>query len=148
MGMAATSGIVTPPLQYNYAISNQFFDRLLAMHYNKFKSSRKIKYNYIRKPGAAMLKFLKAQFPNSQKHYDYICEIEDIKKGDKVFVMTRDGKKFLTVRGIFYSELEDMPLPAYAYKNVLGKYDSVFVYDWDNEYVYDEPYSSKEDRLK
>lgn len=35
-------------------------------------------------------------------------------------------------------------MPAYAYKKVLGKYDSVFVDDWDNEYVYDEPYSSKE----
>lgn len=37
-----------------------------------------------------------------------------------------------------------MPLPAYVYKKVLGKYDSVFVDDWDNEYVYDDPYSSKE----
>lgn len=28
-----------------------------------------------------MLKFIKAQFPNGRMHYDFICDIEDIKKG-------------------------------------------------------------------
>lgn len=69
-----------------------------------------------------MLRFVKAQFPNSQKHYDYICDLDDIQKGDLVFVMTQYGKKLVTVRGIFYSELEDMPLPGYAYKRILEKF--------------------------
>ena len=69
-----------------------------------------------------MLRFVKAQFPNSQKHYDYICGLDDIQKGDLVFVMTQYGKKLVTVRGIFYSELEDMPLPGYAYKRILEKF--------------------------
>lgn len=69
-----------------------------------------------------MLRFVKAQFPNSQKHYDYICDLDDIQKGDLVFVMTQYGKKLVTVRGIFYSELEDMPLPGYAYKKILEKF--------------------------
>lgn len=45
-----------------------------------------------------MLRFVKAQFPNSQKHYDYICDLDDIQKGDLVFVMTQYGKKLVTVR--------------------------------------------------
>lgn len=69
-----------------------------------------------------MLRFVKAQFPNSQKHYDYICDLDDIQKGDLVFVMTQYGKKLVTVRGIFYSELDDMPLPGYAYKRILEKF--------------------------
>ena len=69
-----------------------------------------------------MLRFIKAQFPNSQKHYDYICDLDDIQKGEVVFVMTQYGKKLVTVRGIFYSELEDMPLPGYAYKRILEKF--------------------------
>lgn len=69
-----------------------------------------------------MLRFVKAQFPHSQKHYDYICDIDNIQKGDLVFVMTQYGKKLVTVRGIFYSELEDMPLPGYAYKRILEKF--------------------------
>lgn len=69
-----------------------------------------------------MLRFVKAQFPNSQKHYDYICDLDDIQKGDLVFVMTQYGKKLVTVRGIFYSELGDMPLPGYAYKRILEKF--------------------------
>ena len=69
-----------------------------------------------------MLRFVKAQFPNSQKHYDYICDLDDIQKGDLVFVMTQYGKKLVTVRGIFYSELEDMPLPGYVYKRILEKF--------------------------
>lgn len=27
-----------------------------------------------------MLRFVKAQFPDSQKHYDYICDLDDIQK--------------------------------------------------------------------
>ena len=69
-----------------------------------------------------MLRFVKAQFPHSQKHYDYICDIDNIQKGDLVFVMTQYGKKLVTVRGIFYSEFEDMPLPGYAYKRILEKF--------------------------
>ena len=69
-----------------------------------------------------MLRFVKAQFPNSQKHYDYICDLDNVQKGDLVFVMTQYGKKLVTVRGIFYSELEDMPLPGYAYKRILEKF--------------------------
>lgn len=91
-----------------------------------------------------MLRFVKAQFPNSQKHYDYICDLDDIQKGDLVFVMTQYGKKLVTVRGIFYSELEDMPLPGYAYKRILEK----FVPDPppnDNEPDEDEPEDDDEE---
>ncbi len=69
-----------------------------------------------------MKKFIKAQFENSSKLYDYLCEIEDIKKGDKVYVDTHEGEKIVTVRGIFYSKLEDMPLQGYRYKCVTEKY--------------------------
>lgn len=69
-----------------------------------------------------MRKFVRVQFYNSSKLYDYMCDIDDIKKGDKVYVTTRDGRKVVTVRGIFYSELADMPLPEYCYKSVDAKY--------------------------
>lgn len=77
---------------------------------------------YLHERLVVMLRFVKAQFQNSQKHYDYICDLDDIQKGDLVFVMTQYGKKLVTVRGIFYSELEDMPLPGYAYKKILEKF--------------------------
>lgn len=66
--------------------------------------------------------FVRVQFYNSSKLYDYMCDIDDIKTGDKVYVTTRDGRKVVTVRGIFYSELADMPLPEYCYKSVNAKY--------------------------
>lgn len=69
-----------------------------------------------------MRKFVRVQFYNSSKLYDYMCDIDDIKKGDRVYVTTRDGSKVVTVRGIFYSELADMPLPEYCYKSVDAKY--------------------------
>lgn len=69
-----------------------------------------------------MRKFVRVQFYNSSKLYDYMCDIDDIKKGDKVYVTTREGSKVVTVRGIFYSELADMPLPEYCYKSVDAKY--------------------------
>lgn len=69
-----------------------------------------------------MRKFVRVQFYNGSKLYDYMCDIDDVKKGDKVYVTTRDGRKVVTVRGIFYSELADMPLPEYCYKSVNAKY--------------------------
>lgn len=69
-----------------------------------------------------MRKFVRVQFYNSSKLYDYMCDIDDVKKGDKVYVTTREGSKVVTVRGIFYSELADMPLPEYCYKSVNAKY--------------------------
>lgn len=66
--------------------------------------------------------FVRVQLYNSSKLYDYMCDIDDIKTGDKVYVTTRDGRKVVTVRGIFYSELADMPLPEYCYKSVNAKY--------------------------
>lgn len=69
-----------------------------------------------------MRKFVRVQFYNSSKLYDYMCDIDDVKKGDKVYVTTREGSKVVTVRGIFYSELADMPLPEYCYKSVDAKY--------------------------
>ena len=68
-----------------------------------------------------MLRFAKVKFPNSEKLYDYICESEDIKKNDEVYVPTREGEKIVVVRGIFYANLSEMPLPAYRYKKVLEK---------------------------
>lgn len=82
-----------------------------------------------------MLKFIKAQFPNGRKHYDFICDIENIKKGDLVYVMTRYGKRIVTVRGIFYSDFEDMPLPPFEYKNVLAKYTPQNTPDGDGVWI-------------
>lgn len=68
-----------------------------------------------------MLRFAKVKFPNSDKLYDYICELDDIKKADKVYVPTREGAKIVDVCGIFYANLSEMPLSAYRYKKVWGK---------------------------
>ena len=68
-----------------------------------------------------MLRFAKVKFPNSDKLYDYICELDDIKKADKVYVSTREGAKIVDVCGIFYADLSEMPLSAYRYKKVWGK---------------------------
>lgn len=60
----------------------------------------------------SMLRFVKAQYPGSHKYYDYICDIEDIKKGDEVLVTKKYGEKVVAVRDSFFSNLEDMPLLA------------------------------------
>ena len=49
-----------------------------------------------------MVKFVKVSFSNSPKEYDYICDLEDVKKGDYVYVDTRHGTKTVRVLGIFY----------------------------------------------
>ena len=68
-----------------------------------------------------MIKFVKVRFPSSSKEYDYICDLDDVKKGDYVYVDTRHGTKTVMVVGIFYGELDDMPLPKYAHKKISGK---------------------------
>ena len=73
-----------------------------------------------------MVKFVKVRFPSSTKEYDYICDLEDVKKGDYVYVDTRHGTKTVRVLGIFYGELDDMPLPKYAYKKISGKSNEDF----------------------
>ena len=45
--------------------------------------------------------FVRVQFYNSSKLYDYMCDIDDIKTGDKVYVTTRDGRKVVTVAWYF-----------------------------------------------
>ena len=44
-----------------------------------------------------MIKFVKVRFPSSTKEYDYICDLEDVKKGDYVYVDTRHGTKTVRV---------------------------------------------------
>lgn len=69
-----------------------------------------------------MQKFVRVKFSNSYQMYDYMCNFIDIKKGDYVYVPTKDGKDVVLVCGVFYSNLEDMPLASNAYKKVLGRY--------------------------
>ena len=44
-----------------------------------------------------MVKFVKVRFPSSTKEYDYIYDLEDVKKGDYVYVDTRHGTKTVRV---------------------------------------------------
>ena len=67
-----------------------------------------------------MIKFVRVKFKNSSKLYDYICELDNVQKGDYVYVCTRDGMEKVEVCGLFYSELKDMPLHESAYKKVEG----------------------------
>lgn len=74
-----------------------------------------------------MYKFVTVKFNNSHGCYDYLCEFEDVKPGDIVRVLTARGEQAVEVVNVFWSDGDDLELPLYKYKHILGKSDSVYL---------------------
>lgn len=65
--------------------------------------------------------FVSVGFDGSENLYDYLCDIDDIKRGDSVIVPTTGGERKVTVYGMRKKRMSDMPLPDKRYKKVLRK---------------------------
>lgn len=56
----------------------------------------------------------------SEKTYDYICSIEDVRVGDKVLVPIKDQETEATVVDAYWVRLPDLPLEIKKYKEVIS----------------------------
>lgn len=74
----------------------------------------------IKKPKAddKKYRFASVIFGQGGKSYDYLCDDESIKIGDKVKVTANDEEKEVTVVGIFEKTEEEMFLPIKSYKRI------------------------------
>ena len=68
-----------------------------------------------------MYKFVTVKFNNSNGRYDYLCEDDDVRRGDLVRVLTARGEQVVEVVKVFYSDGNDLELPLSKYKSILGK---------------------------
>ena len=66
--------------------------------------------------------FVTVKFPYSRNEYDYLCDDDSVKVGDKVLVPARGQQKMATVTKTFYQNMYSMPLAADRYKNVIEVY--------------------------
>ncbi|MCR5660698.1 MAG: hypothetical protein K6G50_01045 [bacterium] len=66
-------------------------------------------------------KFASVVLDNSNKHYDYLCDIPDVQAGDKVIVNVRNEETAATVVSTFEKSKSEMKLPLSKYKPVLRK---------------------------
>lgn len=63
-------------------------------------------------------RFVSVEFEPNGKHYDYICDNENIKEGDKITVPTFDENAQATVVKIFEKTDSETALPIKAYKRI------------------------------
>ena len=66
-------------------------------------------------------KFVSVTFSDGGRHYDYLCDIPDVKVGDEVVVPSRDGDAHVRVVGVFERSESETTLPIAKYKSVLNK---------------------------
>lgn len=64
-----------------------------------------------------MNRFAKIKFEDSRLEYDYLCSDQTIIRGTTGF-LDGDEKKFVVVSGIFYANMEDMPLAPEQYRQL------------------------------
>ena len=78
-------------------------------HINKLKKSE------------LFIRFAAVSFEGSDKTYNYICDDENIKIGDKAVVSTADGDKTVTVENIFVLKESELILPLGRYREIKRK---------------------------
>ncbi len=55
-------------------------------------------------------------FEGSMKLYDYVCNIEDVKEGDRVVVYSGGKRSIVTVKRVYTAAKSELPLPFHLYK--------------------------------
>ena len=55
-------------------------------------------------------------FEGSMKLYDYVCNIEDIKEGDRAVVYSGGKRSIVTVKRVYTAAKSELPLPFHLYK--------------------------------
>lgn len=85
----------------------------------EFKENKK---EFDEPDGNTIITFAQIRLSESSKGklYDYICDISDIKIGDKVLLEEREEQVY-TVSGIKKRKVKDLELPFYRYKKVISK---------------------------
>lgn len=72
-------------------------------------------------PGGEQLTLVSVAFGQSDKTYDYICELTDVKVGDRVIVIGYDGETEAEVRAVYIRYESELALPIERYKRVVRK---------------------------
>ena len=79
-------------------------------------------YNKNKKqPTGQLLKFVSISFQTNGRTYDYLCEIPEVKVGDRIVVLGYDGETEVTVQRVFEKYESELGLPLDRYKKVIRK---------------------------
>ena len=71
--------------------------------------------------GKAVRTFASVAFAPGGREYDYICDLQGVKPGDRVIVDANGEEQVVTVTRVYQMALDDMPLKVDRYKKVLGR---------------------------
>ncbi|MCR5625434.1 MAG: hypothetical protein K6G11_09425 [Lachnospiraceae bacterium] len=74
------------------------------------------------KEATEKFKFASVIFAPGGKRYDYLLDIEGIKVGDDVMVLTNDGEQIVTVVDIIEKSESELALPFDKYKKIIRKF--------------------------
>ena len=72
-------------------------------------------------PSGEQLTLVSVAFGQGDKTYDYICELTDVKVGDRVIVIGYDGETEAEVRAVYIRYESELALPIERYKRVVRK---------------------------
>lgn len=81
----------------------------------------KIKFRSPVKKSGRKYRFASVYFTPGGKHYDYLLDIDDVKAGDVVTVITDRGRTEVTVAAITEKTESELTLPIGKYKKILRK---------------------------
>ena len=73
------------------------------------------------KKSGKQYRFVSVTFDEGGRHYDYLCDIPDVRVGDKVVVLSGDEEYQVNVVGVFEKNESETKLPLAKYKSVLRK---------------------------
>ncbi len=73
------------------------------------------------KKSGKQYRFVSVTFDEGSRHYDYLCDIPDVRVGDKVVVLSGDEEYQVNVVGVFEKNESETKLPLAKYKSVLRK---------------------------
>jgi hypothetical protein len=68
-----------------------------------------------------IVRMARVTFGRTDRTYDYICDLEDVKEGDTVVVPGYDGETKATVVDVFEKDTNLLPYPIERYKKVIRK---------------------------
>ncbi len=94
-----------------------FGEQVFSFEANKFTRRLRAKT----KEELAEYTFASVVFSKKGRRYDYICDLSDVKVGDRVVVSANGEEKEVEVVRLFTTSIGDMPLEVEKYKKVLRK---------------------------
>ena len=74
-----------------------------------------------KKAAGQVLNFVSVSFSEGGRTYDYLCDIPNVKIGDKVIVNGYEGETEVTVKELFTADQTELGIPLERFKSVLRK---------------------------